>query len=108
MDRAIDRIERLNFRRARAQALAAALMDEVKDVLPGDFDQAAVYDRLLDVLYQNGAAWTTDEERRRYGLEPRDELGWTPSERVEWEQKKAEALLAAMQPLTVSKEDLKQ
>ncbi|MCP4933516.1 MAG: hypothetical protein GY927_04765 [bacterium] len=44
------------------------------------------------MLHSNGACWTTEEERQKLGFEPRDELGWTPSERVEYENKRREAL----------------
>ena len=90
-----DEIERQNLRLMRAQEFAAALMMEIGDVLESDFDRnarRAVHDRLIDVLYRNGACFTTDEERQKIGLEPRDELGWTPSERVDYEKKRIEAL----------------
>lgn len=89
--KATDQIQRYDRRRARAVALTAALMLELDDVL-GEYDKRAVYERLLKVLYDNGAAWTTDEERAALGLEPRDELGWTPSERVANEQHRIEAM----------------
>ena len=51
-----------------------------------------VSDRLYSVLYANGASLITDEDRAEIGLEPRDELGWTPSERVRAEQVRIETM----------------
>ena len=90
-----DEIERPNLRLMRAQEFAAALMMEIGDILERKFDRnvrRAVHDRLIDVLYHNGACFTTDEERQKLGLEPRDGTGWTPSERVAYEKKRIEAL----------------
>lgn len=82
-----------DFRRQRAEALAAALLKEVEDVTRDPEHRAEdIFYRLFDVLHRNGAAWTTDEERERFGFEPRDHKGWTGSERVEHERRKAEAM----------------
>lgn len=89
--KATDAIPLLDLRRLRAQALAAAIMDEVIDVVP-EVDRRAVYDRLFSVLHQSGASWTTDEERNALGLEPRDMLGWTPSARVAEKRRRLEVL----------------
>lgn len=94
----------LDLRRKRAEALAAALMQEIDDVL-GDYDRGPVYDRLRHVLYMNGAAWTTDEDRAAHGLEPRDELGWTPSERVKHEQQRIEMLYSIAALPTIEPKD---
>lgn len=85
-------IERPDIRLRRAQSLTALLMEEIRDMMPTDFDQQAVCDRLIHVLYENGAAWTTDEDRAAHGLEPRDDLGWTPSERIAQKQRELEAM----------------
>lgn len=95
--RAVDQIGNVDKRRIRATNLTAALMQEVMDVLPERHeDYSLLHDRLMNVLYENGAAWTTEEERLAYGFEPRDDLGWTSSERVEYEMKRREVLTLSM------------
>lgn len=90
--KAIEETPRFDLRRAKAMALTAALMEEVDDILPHE-TRRFFYNRLLTVLYNNGAAWTTDKERSMFGLESRDELGWTPSERVAEEKRRNDAML---------------
>ena len=46
-NKAIDQIPRLDFRYHRAQAFAATLMRELRDVLPNHNDYGAVYDRVM-------------------------------------------------------------
>lgn len=87
------RLHHPDVRRHRATALTAALMAELSDVLD-DFDMERVHDRLFKALYDNGAAWVTDEDRAALGLEPRDIYGWTPSERVSAEQDRLKAILS--------------
>ena len=89
-------IDRIDFRLRKAQALTAALMREIEPYLPVDTRLGDVHDAMLDVLHANGAAWTTDEERAKMGLEPRDDIGWTPSERVRHEQDRIEAMQMLM------------
>lgn len=92
MTTAASKIPLYDLRRKRAMSLTVALMQEIRDLIPMEFDERSVGDRIFDVLYMNGAAWTTDEERSRFGFEPRDELGWTPSERVAQKQRELEVL----------------
>jgi hypothetical protein len=82
---------RINMRLGRSKAFAAAIMAEIEDLIP-ECDKSQVHGRLLRVLHDNGAAWTTDEDRAAMGLQPRDELGWTPSERVKYEQDRMAAM----------------
>lgn len=63
----------------KAKQLASALMQAIDDLVE---DKSEVYWRLVKALADNGAAFTTDEERATMGLEPRDGDGWTASERV--------------------------
>jgi hypothetical protein len=84
-----------NLRRYRADSFAAALMMELDDVLPHDVDRGRIMDRLVFILNKNGAYWTTDEERSKLGFEPRDDLGWTPSEHIAQQKKLAEAMQIA-------------
>ena len=85
-------MERTDFRRRRAEALTAALMQEIDDVLPDNVERQTIFERMLSLLYINGACWTTEEERVKLGFEPRDSLGWTPSDRVKAEQDRLNAL----------------
>lgn len=96
MKDAMYQIEPVNFRVRRAQSFSAALMQEIRDVIPTDFDQGEVHDRLMNVLVENGACWTTEDERKEYGFEPRDDLGWTASERVEQKRRELEIMQMMM------------
>jgi len=89
--KAADKLQQINFRELRAQAMASAIMLEIQDVA-GEADLGAIHNRLLDVLHKNGAAWTTEPERIAMGFEPRDEFGWTPTERVEAKQQHLDAM----------------
>ena len=84
-------IERSDFRRHRAAAFTAAVMREIEDIIPDDVRRDVFY-RLDDLFYKNGASIMTDEDRAKEGLEPRDAKGWTPSERVDYERRKMEAM----------------
>lgn len=81
----------MNFRHQRASTLTSVLMEEIGDILPYETTKD-VCNRIFHVLYQNGASVTTDEERARYGFEPRDDLGWTPSERVAEKRRELDAM----------------
>jgi hypothetical protein len=83
---------RLDLRLHRARALTAALMREIAPHLPGDTRLGEVHDAMLAVLHANGAAWTTDEDRAAMGLEPRDGMGWTPSEKIKAEQERLDLM----------------
>lgn len=101
--KAIKELERVNLRRKRAQSFAAALMDELKNTLPPETELSDVYYRLLEILEKNGACWTTDEERAAFGFEPRDDLGWTPSERVADEKRRLAAMQIAAAAVVIPK-----
>ncbi len=90
--KAMAQLERMNFRRHRAMQFTAALIEEIKDIVPPD-SLREVHEHIFELMYRNGAAWTTDEERVKMGLEPRDDLGWTPSERVAEEMRRQQAML---------------
>ena len=77
----IEKFERMDLRRRRADFFTAMVFEEIRDLLPDD-TMRDVRDRLLKVFYENGACIITEQARRAEGLEPRDELGWTPSEKV--------------------------
>lgn len=86
-------INRPDLRRMRAQQFTAAIFQELSDIIPDDSHRTA-HERLFQLFYDNGWAVTTDEERHAQGLEPRDDLGWTPSERVEEKRRKLEVMHA--------------
>lgn len=90
--KAMAQLERINFRRHRAMSFTAALIDELRDILPPD-SLREVHERVYDLMYRNGSAWTNDEERSRLRLEHRDDLGWTPSERVASKMREQQAML---------------
>jgi hypothetical protein len=102
---AIKAAERINFRREKAMAFTSIIMEEIDDLLPGDV-QSLVFDRIFTVMSNNGAAWTTDHERALFGMEPRDNLGWTSSERVANERMRHEAMIS-LQPLIIENTRLK-
>jgi len=81
----------MNIRHAKAMSFTSILMEEIGDILPYEIQRQA-YDRIFDVMYKNGASWTTDQERERFGFEPRDDAGWTSSERVKRKIKELELL----------------
>lgn len=87
----IQKIERIDLRRRRADYFTVTVLEEIKDLLPNDVIQE-VHHRLFKVFHENGACIITDEERRAEGLEPRDELGWTPSERLAQNQLKPKTI----------------
>ena len=84
-----------NKRLLRAKQLAAEIIREIEDVSDPKTNLSAVYNSLLDVLYANGASWITDQDRAEMGLEPRDDKGWTPSERIKLEQDRSNAMFHA-------------
>jgi hypothetical protein len=72
----------INLRRRRMEVLVGAIMEEMRHAIPSEFLED-VHHALADVLFKNGAYIMTDADRSEFGLEPRDELGWTVSERVQ-------------------------
>ena len=88
---------RMNLRRRRAQELMWTIMHELDDVLPYELHRD-VCDRLQWTLVQNGAYIMTDADRADAGLEPRDDKGWTFSERVQEKLNRQQAMLAMLAP----------
>jgi hypothetical protein len=82
--------------------LASAIFREIQDIIPAEIDRE-VYGRIQDALYRNGVLLTTDDERAKLGLEPRDSQGWTYSERVQAKDRYIEAM-ASLQ-MTIVKPD---
>lgn len=82
----------INLRRNRARQLAAEIFRELEHVLT-DTEKAAVRNILVEVLHRNGACIETDALRADLGKEPRDNFGWTPSERLRQQDEKREILM---------------
>jgi hypothetical protein len=85
----------IDLRRRRMQQLVGAIMEEVGRTIPSDF-QGDLHDALAKVFHDNGAYIMTDQDRAEFGLEPRDYLGWTPSERVKAEADRRNIMLQMM------------
>ena len=83
---------RPDLRYHRAVQLTAAVFREIEGAVPCD-DHREIHDKLLKLFHDNGWSIMTDEDRRDNGLEPRDDFGWTPSERVRHEQLRTQAML---------------
>lgn len=87
------KVKHPDFRRNRARAFTAAILNEIDDLLDSE-TMAAIHERLFEALHRNGACWTTDKEREELGFEPRDSRGWTMSEKREAKRRELEALLS--------------
>lgn len=89
-----ERDYRIDKRRYAAQSIARALFAEIQDLIPHEAERE-VHVRLLETLYKNGVLLVQDAERSTLGLEGCDLKGWTPSERVKYEQDKLAAMFEA-------------
>lgn len=78
-------------RRREGIAIANAIMMELRDILPDEI-AGEVHERIWWAIYSNGVLLVRDDERAKLGLEPCDRAGWTPSERVKYEQDRIEAM----------------
>ncbi len=86
-------IERQNFRRDRATLLGVAILNEIARDVPAEYMQD-IHDALMTVLERNGACIMTDKDRVEMKLEPRDALGWTQSEQLQYKTRMIEDLYA--------------
>lgn len=96
-DRCLDLID---YRSLKAKAMASLLIKEIDEelnLLECNNDNYGIlgdiYSRIFNCLYENGAGWTTDKEREKFGMEPRDSKGWTISERLKQRQDNINAML---------------
>jgi hypothetical protein len=92
----------IDLRRRRMDQLLYAIMREITHDIPPEFHRF-LHHSLETVLHENGAHIMTDQDRADFGLEPRDGLGWTPSERVKLEHEKIAAMYQ-MQNIIVTKD----
>lgn len=95
----------VNLRKNRAMALVGAILNELQkdDRFPNEHLSSA-HDAMAEVFIRSGAYFMTDQDRAEMGLEPRDFLGWTPSERLERKERERNALLSMMGITTPLKE----
>ena len=91
-NQALEQDMRHDHRRYDAQRIGHAIFEEIRDLLPRDVGDE-VHERLLATLYRNGVLLVREDERAKLGLEPCDDKGWTPSERVKFEQDRISAML---------------
>lgn len=91
---------RQDLRKHEAQAIGYAIFDEIRELLPREVEKE-VHERLLYTLYRNGVMLVRDDERDKLGLEPRDDKGWTPSERISLERDRISAM-ARMSSIVVN------
>ena len=85
-----------NMRVNRARSFASKLVQDMPEEIPEDLHEE-IYLSLLDSLTRNGISWTNDEERAAFGLEPRDQLGWSPSEKARVQEKRETKRAASIQ-----------
>lgn len=93
--------ERVDLRRRNADMIAHAFWREIRDMIPDEaYEQ--VRDAIFDAAYRNAMTIITEAERAALGLEPRDGMGWTPSERIQAQQTEHQFLMMAMQHIIKS------
>ena len=90
----------LDLRRRHADAISHAIMREVRHLIPSDVG-GEVFEGIWEAIYRNGTMIISDKESAALGMEPKDERGWTPSDRVKFEEDKI-ALMHQMVDLTIS------
>ncbi len=89
-----------DIRERRSKQLAGSIIHCLRRYIP----DAAINDahhELLKLLYESGAYLMTDEDRAELGLEPRDELGWTPSEKLAREKALEMAFKTSISPMFI-------
>lgn len=104
---AMEALGRQNLRRLRAQALVAAILEEV-GASGVECDIPGLHDVLMGVFERNGASIMTDQDRAELGLEARDEKGWTHSELLQAQAEKRAALTAMAAPMGITAHDPKE
>ena len=84
-------MELLDRRRRELDILAHCIWREVERFVPDEYSRDA-FNAIYGAFVRNGALITTDAERERFGLESRDNQGWTFSERVKEDMLRTEAM----------------
>lgn len=91
----------INLRKRRAMQLLSELMHELS-ANNVQCDMKALHDVMLEVFYRNGAYIMTDEGRASEGLPPRDDHGWTETDRLRRSREKHQAALSLMNFITAT------
>ena len=94
--KAIDKLQRMDVRRRRAESLAVAILREIDDHVARE-SWRDIHHKLLDLLTMEGVEILTDADRATIGLPPRGPDGWTAEEIVALENHRLQALLRPMQ-----------
>lgn len=87
--------DRINLRRARADSVAARLLQEIAPYLKDDDREPwrrLASEAMIKLLCDEGVEVLTDHERERLGLPARGPDGWTAEELVALEQQRLEVL----------------
>ncbi len=90
----VERDYRIDIRKQQAEAISHAIWSEIKGLIPPNIERE-VFTRIFETVHRNGVMLVRDSERQKLGLDPCDLKGWTPSERLTFEQDR----IAAMQKL---------
>lgn len=93
---------RIDLRLRRSDALFAAIVDEIGDLIPDEADREEAFARIRRRLHAMGAEVVTDQTRAEVGLSPRDEKGWTIEEFQALEKARIDALYAPRPMLVLS------
>lgn len=89
------RISMPDVRKIRVMQIAHQIMHTIaKYFAKSDDSYQHALEDLTDAFYDVGAEIITDDDRRRAGLQPRGDLGWTPLELATLEAKRIEAMRA--------------
>ncbi|MBA8904842.1 hypothetical protein [Aminobacter ciceronei] len=94
--KATEAMDRINFRRRRADVLVAAIMDKVGHLVD---DKREFCGLLRELLADAGIEVLSDFNRMELGLPPRGEDGWTAQEIVAMERLRLEIML---RPITMT------
>lgn len=84
---------RLNLRRQRAEAMTAAILNEISPFMDYEDRRRDIYYAIFELLNKEGAEVITDHTRQELGLPPRDGYGWTADEIRAYEMRRLELLL---------------
>lgn len=93
-----------DLRRMRAISMTNLVLSALAPWIADDNRRSVAY-RLEDLFMEVGIDVVTDEDRRKAGLKPRGERGWTSDELKILEQKRLEVLLAPIQTI-ITKDDI--
>ena len=117
------KLEMPDLRYHRAQLLTAAVMREIAEHLDALQDlgrwaqdqgveapaalkpHAEVHDKIMKLFMQEGVEVLSDNDRRKAGLSPRNDKGWTPEELMAYEKVRLALITAPPAPVIVKATD---